>query len=197
MARPRTALDPWNIGFGAIALVLALASLLLWFPNDIGSGFLVSNRAGIREPGDAFFPVLLAWTLLLLSVVQLSGALTEKFRQATGGKLTWANLRFLVLLYAIIFAALALMYWLGPVVTGALRHAGIIDQTYRELVDTAPYKYIGYLAGGFLMTLGLISWAEGKLRLRTLLTVVLVLASLVLIFDVSLRNVPLPPNLDY
>jgi hypothetical protein len=200
MARPRRAPDPWNIGFGAIGLCLALATLLFWLPNDVGSGFLKTNRVGIQVPGDAFFPVLLAWALLLLSALQMLGAWRDRTEDSPGtasSKLTTDNFRFLVFLYAVVLVGLALMYWLGPAVTGLLRRLGMIDGTYRELLDTVPYKYIGYVAGGFTMVLGLIARAEGRVRPRAVLTVVIVLAALILIFDVSLKNVALPPNLDY
>jgi hypothetical protein len=198
--RRRTAPDPWNIGFGAVTLTAALLALFVWFPNDIVGGFIEQNYAGKSEPGDAFFPFLLASALLVLSAVQLLGALVQRAnrdRDAGIGKLTPANLKFLLLFYAIVVTGLTVMYWLGPLTTEALRAFGFIDQTYRQLVDTAPYKYLGYLAGGFLMTFGLITWAEGKVRPRAVFTVILVLAVSVLIFDILLNNIQLPPNADY
>lgn len=181
-------------------LAAALAALLLWFPSDIKGGFVETNFAGRLEPGDAFFPVLLASTLLVLSLVQLLGAVIDRTQEGPDtpiGKLTPDNFRFLLWFCVIVLAGLAVMYWLGPLTTGLLRVLGIIDQSYRQLVDTAPYKYLGYVVGGFVMTVGLITLAEGKLRSRAILTVVIVLFLLVFIFDILLKNIQLPPNADF
>ncbi len=192
--------NPWDIGFGVVTLAASLVALFFWFPHDIKGGFVEINLAGRLEPGDAFFPVLLTTTMVILSVVQLlSVALTRTQQEpdTTIGKLTPANLRFLLLFYSVVLAGLAVMYWLGPLTTALLRGLGIIDQSYRELLDTAPYKYLGYVGGGFVMTAGLITWAEGKVRPRAILTVVIVLFLSLLIFGILLKNIQLPPNADF
>ena len=193
----RPARDPWNIGFGAVVLVSALLALTVWFPNDIKGGFIDLNQVGKPEPGDAFFPVILASMLLVLSAAQLLGALFGRKPQAPSGKLTAENLKFLVVFYAIVLIGLTVMYWLGPLVVETLRSMGTIDQTYRQLVDTRPYKYLGYVTGGFIMSIGLIVWAEGGVRRSAVLSVVIVQALLILILDVLLRNMQLPPNADF
>ncbi len=193
----RPARDPWNIGFGAVVLVSALLALTVWFPNDIKGGFIDLNQVGKPEPGDAFFPVILASMLLVLSAAQLLGALFGRKPQAPSGKLTAENLKFLVVFYVIVLIGLTVMYWLGPLVVETLRSMGAIDQTYRQLVDTRPYKYLGYVTGGFIMSIGLIVWAEGGVRRSAVLSVVIVQALLILILDVLLRNIQLPPNADF
>ena len=189
--------DPWNIGFGAVALVAALLTLLVWIPGDIKGGFIENNQMGKPEPGDAFFPIILTGLMLVLSAGQLLSALFNHRPQPASSALTPGNLKFLGLFYAIVFAGLTIMYWLGPVVVETLRAAGLIDNTYRQLVDTPPYKYLGYVAGGFLMTTGLIIWDEGSMRPRSMLTVVIVLACLILLLDIALHNIQLPPNADF
>lgn len=198
----RAAPNPWDIGFGVVVLAASATALLFWFPNDIKGGFIVTGIGGRPEPGDAFFPVLLGVALLGLSAVHLvitalGRAPRSPVPDEGAGRLTPENLRFFVLFHAIVAAGLAIMYWLGPLTVQALNAFGAIDVGYRHLVDTAPYKYLGYLGGGFLMTVTLIAWAEGGLRRRTVFTVVLVLAVLVLLFDVLLTNIQLPPNANY
>lgn len=193
----RPARDPWNIGFGAVVLAAALLSLFVWFPNDIRGGFIEINQIGKPEPGDAFFPIILACMLLVLGASQLLGAVFGRQPPTPSSRLTTDNLNFLFVFYAIIVVGLTVMYWLGPLVVDALRAAGAIDHTYRQLVDTAPYKYLGYVVGGFIMTLGLIFQAEGRIREHAVLTVVVVLASLILILDILLYNIQLPPNADF
>jgi hypothetical protein len=198
--RRRSAPNPWDVGFGAVTLAGSLAALLFWFPHDIKGGFIETSLAGRLQPGDAFFPVLLASALLSLSVVQLFSVALTRTRQESDtaiGKLTPANLKFLFLFYAIVLTGLTVMYWLGPVTTALLKDMGIIDQSYRQLLDTPPYKYLGYIGGGFLMTAGLITWAEGKVRPHAILTVVIVLFLSVLIFGILLKNIQLPPNADF
>lgn len=192
--------DPWDIGFGATLFGLALLALLVWFPYDIKGAFVETNFVGKVEPGDAFFPVLLAGTILVLSGFHLAGALF--WRRQTGavapaGKLTRANFIFLFLFHGIVITAMAVMYWLGPLTVWLSNLLGITDLSYRQLVDTVPYKYVGYVAGGFLMTASLINWTEGGLRRRSLFTIVAIIAVLILVFDVLLSNVQLPPNADY
>ena len=193
----RVARDPWNIGFGAVVLALALLSLFVWFPNDIKGGFIDINQIGKPEPGDAFFPIILASMLLALGAGQFLFATFGKKPQTPSGRLTFDNFKFLLGFYAIVAAGLAIIYWLGPLVVDMLRAAGLIEATYRQLTDTVPYKYLGYVTGSFVMTLGLIVWAEGRLRLRAVVTVVLVIAALILVLDILLYNIQLPPNADY
>jgi len=189
--------DPWNIGFGVVMSTLSLLTLLVWIPNDIKGGFIDINQMGKPEPGDAFFPVILASLLLLLSAGQLARALFSHRPQPLSGTLTLANLKFLLTFYLIVFAGLTIMYWFGPLVVDTMRTMGFIDNTYRQLADTVPYKYLGYGVGGFLMTMGLIAWVEGTVRPRAILTVIIVLALLILVLDILLYNIQLPPNADF
>lgn len=200
MAEPsqphRTTPNPWDIGFGVVTLVAALAALFIWFPLDIKGGFIQTDLAGKPEPGDAFFPTLLAATLAILGFLQISTSLLAGGRTSSESRLSLENLKFLGQFLAIVAAGLAAMYWLGPLVADALGKAGLIDKSYRELVDTVPYKYIGYLAGGLGMTTALIAWTEGRLRPRAVAIVIAVLVVSVVIFDILLDNILLPPNAD-
>ncbi|MHA1165518.1 MAG: hypothetical protein ACTSP0_08060 [Alphaproteobacteria bacterium] len=192
--------DPWDIGFGAALFTLALLALLVWFPNDIKGGFVETNFVGKTEPGDAFFPVLLAGTILVLSGFHLLRGLFSRRASASAarsGRLTRENFIFLALFHLIVITGLAMMYWLGPLTVSLANLAGITDLAYRQLVDTVPYKYVGYVAGAFVMTASLITWTEGGLRRRSLFTILLVIAGSILVFDVLLTNVQLPPNADY
>ncbi len=193
----RPARDPWNVGFGAVVSIAALITLLIWIPNDIKGGFIEINQIGKPEPGDAFFPIILASLVLVLSTGQLVGAVFSSKPQEASGKLTAHNLKFLFLFYTIVLAGLTVMYWLGPLVVDALRSTGVIDNTYRQLVDTAPYKYLGYVTGGFLMTTGLIAWAEGSIRPQAVLTVAIVIGTLIFVLDILLYNIQIPPNADF
>lgn len=202
--RRRAVWDPWHIGFGAVALVAALLALVFWFPNDIKGGFVDKGVTDAAEPGDAFFPFILGALLLVLSAIQLFGAV---FRPADPiivdgveiptGHLTLENLKFLLKFYVVIGIGMLIMYWLGPLVVDAMRGLGVLDATYRQLVDTAPYKYIGYVVGGFLMTMTLIALTEGQVRRNAVVTVIIVIALLIFVLNGLLHNIQLPPNADF
>lgn len=196
----KAAPDPWDIGFGAVVLAGALLALFVWFPADIRGGFFHTNAVGRREPGDAFFPIILASTLAVLSAIQLVLAVLRPRPQtddAPQARLTTHNLKFLATFLAFTGAGLAIMYWLGPLTVSAMQALGLTEADYRNLTDTAPYKYLGYVVGGFLMTVGLIVWSEGRVRRGALITVVAVLATAIVVFDVVLNNVLLPPNAEF
>ncbi|MGI9523223.1 MAG: hypothetical protein ACR2PG_16425 [Hyphomicrobiaceae bacterium] len=193
--------DPWNIGFGLALCVFALVALFIWFPRDIIGSFIETNQVGKVGPGDAFFPVLLASAILGLSAVHL---LSTLLRRRTGvdtatsiGKLTTANVWFLVRFHLVVLFGVLTMFALGPIVVSAINVIHGSDLQYKALVDTVPYKYVGYAVGGSLLALPLIAWAEGGLRLRSIIIVCAMIVVSILIFDVLLNNVQLPPNADY
>ncbi len=196
----RTAPNPWDIGFGVAVLGFALWSLFFWFPADIPTGFFFINSVGREEPGDAFFPILLASLLAALSVIQLLLSWRRRRPDAEreeSGRITWPNLKFLAIFLLVVGIGLGLMYWLGPLTVTAMNAIGLLEGTYRNFSDTVPYKYLGYLAGGAVIALTLIAWVEGRLRPVAVMTVIGVLAVAVLLFDVALKNVLLPPNADF
>ena len=193
--------DPWNIGFGIVLCLFAILALFVWFPRDIIGSFIETNQVGKVGPGDAFFPVLLASAILGLSIVHLVATLWQRRSgddtAITIGKLSSANIWFLVRFHLIVLAALFIMYVLGPLVVSAINAVFGSELKYKALVDTIPYKYIGYAVGGCLLTLPLIAWAEGSLRIRSIVIVLATIIASILIFDVLLSNVQLPPNADY
>jgi hypothetical protein len=193
----RAARDPWDIGFGVVVLAFALISLLVWFPNDIRGGFIVTNQVGKPEPGDAFFPVILASLMGGLAACQILFAVFRPRPEAQGSRITADNFKFLAGFCLVVGGGLAVMYWLGPILVATLNDAGVLDKTYRQLTDAYPYKLIGYVVGGFLMTMALIARAEGRIRPIGISTTVLVIAALIFILDVLLYNIQLPPNADY
>jgi hypothetical protein len=193
--------DPWDIGFGVVVFLGSLLALFVWFPADIPTGFFFINAIGREEPGDSFFPIMLAVLLLILSIIQLGLAVFRARPANEDGTptptLTLSNFKFLFLFVVISMVGYAIMYGLGPLTVAVLNSVGLLDADYRQLTDTAPYKYIGYVVGGFLMTITLIAWTEGRIRRQSVIAVVLTLIVAIIIFDVVLKNVLLPPNADY
>ena len=195
----RAAPDPWEIGFGVACVGFALLALSVWFPRDIVGGFTETNAAGKVGPGDAFFPTLLASSILLLGGIHVLKTLITSRGSAerqTIGRLSQANFSFLVRFHLVVGLGLAAMYLLGPLTVAVSNALLGGTATYRELVDTPPYKYVGYVSGALLITLPLIHWASGRTTLRTAVVVVAVILATIVLFDGLLRNVQLPPNAD-
>lgn len=201
-ARWQGVLKRWDVGFGVVVLAGGFLAWFVWFPNDIQSGFLVKDTFGELRPGDAFFPYLLvAATMLLafLDLVRAAARPAEKDGQdeEEAGMLSFGNLRYLLLLTTIIGVCLGSMYLAGPTVVWLINVVGDGSATYRELIDTAPYKYIGFLVGGTALPMVLIVLTERAFSRNALLAGVVSVIVLIGIFDVLLTNIPLPPNGDY
>jgi len=188
--------DYWQRGFGLVMMLGAILALVVWFPNDIRGGFIETNQVGTAAPGDAFFPVMLAILILILSV----GLLVSSFVGGAGhiplGHLSASNLVFIGQMIVAIAIGLSLMIWLGPFVVFAQNSLTGSDATYRALSDTAPYKYIGFAGGGLFICLALIRYAAGSVSWRSILVALLAVCALILILDGLLTNVQLPPNAD-
>lgn len=179
----------WDLGFGLTVLVFGIVALFVWFPNDIRGGFIERSPAGRPEPGDTFFPVLLVSAMMVLAAIQVVRAWLSP--SPATEVLTGENLRFLIFFLIVFGVGIALMRWTGPVVVQVLDVG-----SYRNLSDTMPWKYIGYLTGGLWLGVGIIVWIEGRIRLMPLMVVCTMLVALILIFDVALGTVRLPPNAD-
>lgn len=177
-------------------VLFAAVALFVWLPGDIRGGFLENDTSGRVQPGDAFFPMLLAGLILLLSLGSLASSWFGSAAQGELGRITTANVQFLVRLAIVLGVGLVVMMWLGPAAVELLNRFADADTSYRALSDTVPFKYIGYVAGGLFITLSLIRLAAGKVTLRAAISVLVVMLVLIGILDGLLSNVQLPPNAD-
>ena len=186
----------WELGIGLFGLLFAAIVVLIWVPHDIKGAFLETTRAGKPDPGDAFFPVLLGIMIGVISLLQILSAFlrSQEDRDPSHyARLRPVNMRFLAIFTSILAVSIGVLFWTGPLFVWIFE-TGV---TYRQMVDTAPYKYIGLSLGGFLMTFTFIAWAEGRLRWRSAVVSVALIAFLILIFDGLLDNIQLPPNADF
>lgn len=177
-------------------LLGAILALVFWFPHDIRGSFIETNQVGTSAPGDAFFPVLLAVLILILSAGLLASTFWRRADASVLGRVTASNLRFIGKLVLIVVVGLLLMRWLGPMLVLAQNALAETEASYRALSDTAPYKYVGFVGGGLFIGLALIRVASGAISMRSIGVVLMVLAALVLVLDGLLTNVQLPPNAD-
>ena len=196
----RTAPDPWEIGFGAFFVLFAGLCLWVWFPKDIIGAAIETNAVGRIGPGDAFFPVILAVAILVLGMSHLV-AVVVRAQSGDGhgriGRISGSNLWFLAQFHLFVFLGLGAMYALGPIAVAATNAVLGTEATYRQLLDTIPYKYVGFGGGGAALTIPIIVWAEGRLRIRSIVSVLAVILVTIILYDVLLKNVQLPPNSDY
>lgn len=200
----------WNLGLGLFCSAFALFALLYWIPTDIESGVVELER---REYiiGDAMGPFFLSICMLLLSASLILGAIFTLWRAPRdasseedskllegdiSGGISPGNFLFLVKLLGFIVASMALMEWVGPLMADALRAAGHDIGTYRQLVATVPYKYLGFIAGGFVMVVGLTALIEGRVTRVGVLTAIFTITVLIIVYDVPFDTLLLPPNGD-
>ncbi|MDJ0825757.1 MAG: hypothetical protein QNJ16_09670 [Rhodobacter sp.] len=182
-ARTNLYLSLGSIGF---ALVLGL----VWAPLDSGTGLIETVRRQVTI-GDALAPTLAA------GMIGLGGVLVLAQRRAPDpGGLGPANLGFLLRFLAVIAVAFALMRWTGPVAVTLANVAVADDLTYRALRDTAPWKYLGFFAGGSFLIATLISAVEGRPTLRAVLIAAATTLALIAVYDLPFDDLLLPPNGD-
>lgn len=187
----------WNTATGLFLGSFSLIALIWWIPGDIESGILIQERYSVHI-GDAMLPTGLALILLVLSGALIVQSL---FRRRSGpapsdeaGMLDASGAINLLIMTGIVGASVALMVWTGPVLVDALNGMGVTDKSYRQLSDTAPFKYSGFALGGFVMVFGLTSWVQGRTSWRAALTASGMVVFLIVLYDVPFDGLLLPPN---
>lgn len=189
----------WNLWFGAAVLGFAVLCLTVWFPRDIGSGFMQQNLTGRTVPGDAFFPVILVALMIPLAVLlmfsQLRGGTARGGEPV--GRIGLANLVFLARVALVTILSLLVMSEAGTAVVWITNTAGLTEASgYRALSGTFPYNVVGFFLGGTLLTCAFMQITRHALRPRDVLIAATTAAILILLFAGLLDNVQLPPNAD-
>jgi len=185
--------DPWSLGAAALVAAFALATLVFWIPADIESGVVETFRRRVII-GDALAPTVAA--IGILAVAGLFGV-TELLRpRRADAPFDRQSLIFIVRVAAALALALALMVYTGPLTVDAINAAGGEIGSYRQLRDTFPYKYLGYLIGGTVMVGGIIAVVEQRLTRGAAAAALLATLVLILLYDVPFDDILLPPNGD-
>lgn len=190
----------WNLWLGIGTLAFTFVSVVFWFPNDIGSGFLQKSLTGKVIPGDAFFPVLLMGLMAPLGVL-LIVTYFRAGRSAPGekvGRISLDNLTYLLRAAVILVLGILLMNWTGPALVWLTNCLGMTDLSgYRAVSGSFPFDVSGFFVGGTLITCGFIHTTRHELTLRHVLIAMLSTVALIVLFDGLLTNVQLPPNADF
>ncbi len=186
--------DPWSTGIGLGAAAAALAALVLWIPNDTETGLVETFRRS-TVIGDALAPSAVAILLAALGLwMAAAGRLGRAAPIAPG--IDRASLDFLGRLAAVLAAGFALLAWTGPAAVGAVNALGGEIGSYRMLLDTPPYKYLGFLLGGFVLAFGSMVVVAGRPRRRDAVAAAAAVAALAALVDLPFEDLLLPPNGD-
>ncbi|WHQ84912.1 hypothetical protein [Tritonibacter mobilis] len=174
-------------GLGLAVITLAVLALVFWVPQDTVSGYLVSKRGRVSI-GDAMAPGV------SLGLMALSGGLIllEARKREADIHPNGRSLGFLLVILVICLMAFGAMIWTGPLAVALFR----VDDSYRNLRDTAPWKYLGFILGGVGLVAALISLVEHRVTLRAALLGVAGVGALIGVFDLAFDDLLLPPNGD-
>lgn len=170
---------------GLICIAGAALALLVWIPLDIETGLIEKVRRQ-TSIGDSLLPTLACGFVLVGSLFLLLPA------KASGPALSADNIGYLLILITVLALAFATMRWLGPAAVWALTE----DGAYRNLRDTAPWKYLGYIAGGTMLVAGLMAMVEGRVTWRGVVIGLLATLALIAVYDLPFEDLLLPPNGD-
>lgn len=184
------AMKSQNVFIGVFFAAFALAVLLAWVPIDTATSYIEKVR-GRSVLGDALAPSIAAGFVLLGSLLLLF-----KGHEHDPDRVAFANFRFLALIGLVVAVSFALMRWTGPLAVGIMDAFTSDDLSYRPLRDTAPWKYLGFVAGGTFMISCLISLVEHRLSWRAVLIALTATLVMIAIFDLPFDDLLLPPNGD-
>lgn len=180
-----------NLYLGLVCIVFAVVLLALWIPLDVETGLVEKVRGRLRI-GDALAPTVAAAFILL------GGLLLIFFerRHADQPSVTSQHVKFISRLLAVVFLSLLVMRYAGPLAVSLTNNLYDQSNEYRLLRTTFPWKYIGFVLGGVLLIVGVMSVVERRLSLRAILTGIVAVLLIILIFDVPFDDLLLPPNGD-
>lgn len=186
-------IDPRSLGIAAAIAAFALLTLGIWIPADVESGVVETFRRR-TVIGDALAPTAVAIGMAgAAALLVVSEFLNPR---GSGATLDRHSLAFVARFAAVIAVGLASMTHTGPLVVDAINALGGAIGTYRELRDTVPYKYLGYLLGGTVLVGGAIAVVEQRLTRGGALAGIAAAAALTVLYDLPFDDLLLPPNGD-
>ena len=190
--------ERWTIGLAVFFALAGALTLFVWIPNDVETAIVETFRRRTTI-GDAMAPTLAAAAILACSVIMGIFAI---LRARKGNRLAEAgpdrrSYIFLLRLAMVIGLSLGLMVCAGPLAVELINGLFGESETYRQLKATFPYKYLGYLLGGFVMVTGVIQVVENRFSRSAVWVSVIAVLALIILYDVPFNNLLLPPNGDY
>ncbi|HJO86983.1 MAG TPA: hypothetical protein QF359_08485 [Rhodospirillales bacterium] len=190
--------EKWTVGLAVFLVIAAAATLFIWIPNDIETGVVETFRRRVTI-GDAMAPTMVAAALLVVSILMgvtaYFGGRQQKHAAKAG--LDKQSFTFLLRLTIAVGLGLGLMVYTGPVIVDIINSFGGEIGTYRHLKAAFPYKYLGYVLGGFFMVFGLIRVVENRFSASAAWASIIAVLVLTILYDVPFENLLLPPNGDH
>ena len=181
-----------ELWIAAVFLIAGLLAVLLWVPLDSETPPIYEFRRQVYI-GDAMLPMVAAAGVVICAAVHL----VLSWRRPGGEEDAPLDLltgSFFLMFFLILAVSLVLMYWSGPAALALFGEEGV---DYRQMRAAFPWKYLGFVLGGFVMVFGVISLITGRLRLKYAFIALLAVAGLILVFDVPFDTILLPPNGDF
>jgi len=190
--------NKWTFGLAIFFIIASLISLFVWIPNDIETGVIERFRRQITI-GDAMAPTMVAWGVLFVSIALLIDAILSSRapRASENSVMDAQSFVFFFKLTFVIVIALLLMLYSGPLLVEFLNLMNGESNNYRLFKGSMPYKYIGYILGGFVLIFSSIGLVENKFSTNGAWLSVIAVAVLTFLYDVPFDNLLLPPNGDY
>ena len=175
---------PFDRWLGLFFALAALLVIFVWIPLDTETGIVEKVRRRLTI-GDALGPTVAGVFLLL------GGLLTALRPNANDPGLKPGHLIWVAKLLILFALSLAIMRWLGPAL-GAL----LAEDGYRPLRATAPWKYLGYVAGGTCLITGLTALVTHKITTKQIVIAFAATLIMALAYDLPFDDLILPPNGD-
>lgn len=194
-----------EIGIALAFLILSLLAAFVWVPLDSETPPIYEFRRRTYI-GDAMMPMLAALGMALCAAVHLAVILWRRREETppsdTVPPFDALTLRFFVLLVVIVAVSVLLIFQAGPAALALFGPPHLPGDeatalTYRHMRDTAPWKYIGFVLGGFVMVFGITTLIEGRARWRRAVAALVAVGVLIAVFDLPFDDLLLPPNGDF
>lgn len=185
-----------EIWIALVCLALSLLAVFVWVPFDSETPPIYTFR---RQTfiGDAMLPMVAAGGIAIFAAIHLITSLRRSESARQDAPFDALTVVFFALFAAILGGALVLMFWAGPAALALFGPSGEEPVTYRQMRSTVPWKYIGFVLGGFVLVFGVTSLVEGKMSVQRALYSIIAVIALIVIFDVPFDALLLPPNGDF
>lgn len=185
----KSAVQRRDIGIGLLAVGFAILAITVWIPIDVATPIIDTWRRTVRI-GDAMLPTFAAIGIAASG----AGLLVQSVFKPSETDFQAMNPVFFGGFALIFVISVCLMLFTGPV---SILVWSFGDLTYRQVLNTPPWKYLGFMVGGVSLTFGLISLSYRQLHLKYLLVSAVVVTTIAILYSLPSESLLIPPNREY